>query len=282
VYGKYIRIIKVDENEMAILTAQAREKAATKEEESKQEEKKIGCNIEDIGSIFSYLAEKASMPFKHEEEKKEDEVPPSKDEGDGLRGLEKRNDTPFSFLSNRQQGERRGNLFCNDGENDTDDKSSQEILMNLSLMKQAQIIEDGLLADLQALTNGLAPQLQSLEEEKLACKIHHLEEQFVLMVREIKEKNQQSKDKISTLEERIDTLTSQTLVGKQLHHKSNVAYFWKMICDITFYIFLQFPFEILKRSIIPWFFSLSVLIVVFSFFLCPPQLPQVENIPGIL
>ena len=86
VYGKYIRIIKVDENEMAILTAQAREKAVTKEE-SKQEEKKIGCNIEDIGSIFSYLAEKASMQFKHEEEKKEENDQQDRDAQEEARKL---------------------------------------------------------------------------------------------------------------------------------------------------------------------------------------------------
>ena len=59
---------------MAVLNVEARVKAAT-EEESKVEEKKIGCNIEDIGSIiadlYNGIAEKASMQFKHEEEKKE-------------------------------------------------------------------------------------------------------------------------------------------------------------------------------------------------------------------
>ena len=72
VCGKYIRVIEVDEKEMAVLNVEARVKAAT-EEESKVEEKKIGCNIEDIGSIiadlYNGIAEKASMPFKHEEQK---------------------------------------------------------------------------------------------------------------------------------------------------------------------------------------------------------------------
>ena len=44
-------MIKVDKYEMAVLNVEVKEKAATKEEESKQEEKKIGCNIKGIGYI---------------------------------------------------------------------------------------------------------------------------------------------------------------------------------------------------------------------------------------
>lgn len=91
VWGKYIRVINVDKYEMAVLNVEAREKAATKEEESKQEEKKIGCNIEDIGSIFTdlynSLAEKASMPFKHEEEKKEEDDQQDRDAQEEARKL---------------------------------------------------------------------------------------------------------------------------------------------------------------------------------------------------
>jgi len=90
VWGKYIRVIKVDKYEMAVLNVDAREKAATKER-SKQEEKKIGCNIEDIGSIFTdlynSLAEKASMPFKHEEEKKEEDDQQDRDAQEEARKL---------------------------------------------------------------------------------------------------------------------------------------------------------------------------------------------------
>ena len=76
---------------MAVLNVEAREKAVTKEEESKQEEKKIGCNIEDIGSIFTdlynSLAEKASMQFKHEEEKKEENDQQDRDAQEEARKL---------------------------------------------------------------------------------------------------------------------------------------------------------------------------------------------------
>jgi len=75
---------------MAVLNVEAKEKAATKEE-SKQEEKKIGCNIEDIGSIFTdlynSLAEKASMQFKHEEEKKEENDQQDRDAQEEARKL---------------------------------------------------------------------------------------------------------------------------------------------------------------------------------------------------
>ena len=232
---------------------------------------------------------KNNAAYYYEEEKKEDEVPSieesdetraafivSKSEKMDTKELEKRDGTTPISSFNQQQGERRANLFCRDGENDTDDRSSREILMS-----QAQLIEDDLLVDLQVLTKGLSPQLQPLEEEKLACKIHHLEEQFVLMANEMKEKNQQSKEKISTLEERIETLITQALVGKKLHHNSYFGNFWKTIRNITYFIVVQFPLEILKTSV-PWFFSFSFLIIAYSYFLCLPQLPQLENIPGIL
>lgn len=162
--------------------------------------------------------------------------------------------------------------------------SVEELLMDSLPMLQAEMLEDDILADLQDVVDRLSTTLPPLSEELLANKIQHLEKTLILLTKEVNQNHQDSMERTKYLEERINAVSSTTTVQPNTQpakHNNMFKTIWKVTSRAILYVMVRLPLEIAK-TIILWFVSMSLWMVIISYFLSPPDVPRIESNPGIM